>query len=195
MRNLFKYGGIAASIVLIAFGIGSIAVGAWGVSTVRDNLKQEQIFFGDHATDPAVPASQSGKQVKTGSQAHQFAQMMRKHALEATGGQVYSQMGRFLDAQGNPTSDEAKAAKDPKTGTPVENQARNIWVTETALTTALNTAYFGERVGVFGIVMGIALLLTGIGFLVLTLGVLRGPAAVKEKSRTSPVKEAVAVPH
>ena len=170
MRNLFKYGGIAASIVLIAFGIGSIAVGAWGVSTVRDNLKQEQIYFGDHATDPAVPASQSGKQVTTGSQAHQFAEMMRKHTLEATNGQVYAEMGRFLDAKGNPTSDESKAAKDPKTGQPVANEARNIWVTETALTTALNTAYFGERVGVFGIIMGVALLLTGIGFLVLTLG-------------------------
>jgi hypothetical protein len=170
MRDLFKYGGIAASIVLIAFGIGSIAVGAWGVSTVRDNLKQEQIYFGDHATDPAVPASQSGKLVTTGSQARQFAEMMRKHTLEATSGQTYSQMGRFLDAQGNPTSDQSKAAKDPKTGAPVENQARNIWVTETALTTALNTAYFGERVGVFGMIMGVALLLTGIGFLVLTLG-------------------------
>ena len=170
MRNLFKYGGIAASIVLIAFGVGSIAVGAWGISTVRDNLKQEQIYFGDHATDPAVPASQSGKQVTTGSQAHQFAEMMRTHALEATNGQVYAQMGRYVDAQGNPTNDQAKAAKDPKTGQPVANEARNIWVTETALTTALNTAYFGERVGVFGIVMGVALLLTGIGFLVLTLG-------------------------
>ena len=190
MRNLFKYGGIAASIVLIAFGVGSIAVGAWGINTVRDNLKQEQIFFGDHATDPAVPAGQSGKQVTTGSQAHQFAQMMRKHALEATGGQVYSQMGRFLDAQGNPTSDESKAAKDPKTGAPVENQARNLWVTETALTTALNTAYFGERVGVFGIVMGIALLLTGIGFLVLTLG---GALEQRETAATSAPKPAAAM--
>lgn len=170
MRNLFKYGGIAASIVLIAFGVGSIAVGAWGVSTVRDNLKQEQIYFGDHAMDPAVPAGQSGKQVTTGSQAHQFAEMMRTHTLEATNGQVYAQMGRYVDAEGNPTNDQVKAAKDLKTGQPVANEARNIWVTETALTTALNTAYFGERVGVFGIVMGVALLLTGIGFLVLTLG-------------------------
>jgi hypothetical protein len=79
-------------------------------------------------------------------------------------------MGRFLDPQGKETSDETKAAKDPKTGQPVPNRARDIWVTETALTTALNMAYFGERVGVFGIVMGAALLLTGIGFLVLTLG-------------------------
>jgi hypothetical protein len=95
---------------------------------------------------------------------------MRKHALEATDGQTYAETGRFLDANGNQTSDEAKAAKDPETGQPVENRARNIWVTETALATALNMAYFGERVGVFGIVMGIALMLTGIGFLVLTLG-------------------------
>jgi hypothetical protein len=182
MRNLFKYGGIIASVVLIAFGTGSIAIGAWGISTVRDNLKQEQIYFGDAAEDPAVPADQSGKQVTTGSQAHQFAEVMREHTLEATDGQVYSQMGRFLDANGNQTSDEAKAAKDPKTGQPVPNRAREIWVTETALTTALNMAYFGERVGVFGIVMGIALLLTGIGFLVLTLGgaLERKPAAATE---------------
>jgi hypothetical protein len=185
MRDLFKYGGIVASVILIAFGVGSIAVGAWGISTVRDNLKQEQIFFGDHATDPAVPANLSGKQVTTGSQAHEFAGMMRKHALEATGGQVYAEMGRFLDAQGNPTSDESKAAKDPKTGQPVANEARNLWVTETALTTALNTAYFGERVGVFGIVMGVALLLTGIGFLILTLGgaLERKEAAAKQVPR------------
>jgi len=117
-----------------------------------------------------VPAGLSGKQVTNGSQAREFGKMMRKDALEGTEGQTYAQMGRFLDKNGNPTSDEAKAAKDPQTGQPVENAKRNLWVTETALSTALNVAYFGERVGVFGIVMGLALLLTGIGFLVLTLG-------------------------
>jgi hypothetical protein len=45
-----------------------------------------------------------------------------------------------------------------------------MWVTETALTTALNVSFFAERVAFFSIVMGAALLLTGIGFLVLTLG-------------------------
>jgi hypothetical protein len=116
-RKLFQYGGIAASIVLIAFGAGSIAIGAWGINNVRDNLKAEQIYFGDHAQDPAVPADLSGKQVTTGSQAREFAQMMRTHALESTSGQTYAQMGRFIDKNGNPTSDEAQAAKDPKTGT------------------------------------------------------------------------------
>ena len=162
-RKLFEWGGIAASIMLIAFGIGSIAVGAWGINTVRDNLARENIVGTE---DSSIP----GQKVDTGSEARAFADVMRAHALEATDGQTYAEMGRFLDANGNQTSDEAQAAKDPQTGRPVENTARNIWVTQTALATALNVAYMGERVGVFGIVMGIALLLTGIGFLVLTLG-------------------------
>ena len=176
MRDWFKYGGIAASVILIVFGVGSIAVGAWGINTVRDNLAAENIVG---TPDSSIP----GQKVDTGSEARAFAQVMRKHALEATGGQTYAEMGRFLDAQGNPTSDEEKAAKDPKTGQPVENGLRNLWVTETALTTALNTAYMGERIGVFGIVMGIALILTGIGFLVLTLG-----GALESKPATEPAR-------
>ena len=93
-------------------------------------------------------------------------------------------MGRFLDANGKPTSDESQAAKDPKTGQPVENGLRNLWVTETALATALNVSYFAEHVGLcLGIVMGIALLLTGIGFLVLTLG---GLERKESRQKTAP---------
>jgi len=114
--------------------------------------------------------SVANETVDTGEKARCFASYMRIHALEATGGQTYAQMGRFLDANGKPTSDESQAAKDPKTGRPVENGARNLWVTQTALSTALNTSFFAEQVALFSIVMGFALLLTGIGFLVLTLG-------------------------
>ena len=117
--------------------------------------------------------SVANKQVLTGAQAKAFAAGMRKHTLEATGGQTYSQMGRFLDANGKPTNDEKAAAIDPQSKKPVENGARNIWVTETALTTALNTSFFAESVATFAIVMGAALLLVGGGFLVLTLRVLR----------------------
>jgi hypothetical protein len=162
-RKLFEYGGIAASVLLIALGIGSIGLGAWGFNEVRDNLARENIVG---TPDSSIP----GQKVNTGSEARAFASVMRKHALEATGGQTYAEMGRFLDAKGNPTSDESKAAKDPKTGQPVENGLRNLWVTETALTTALTMAYMGERLAVFGMVMGVALVLVGIGFLVLTLG-------------------------
>ena len=197
MRDIFKYGGIVASVVLIAFGAVSIGLGAWGINNVRDNLKLEQITGTPDMTPAAIKAegqnagltgvtypstSVAGKTIDTGSEARAFASYMRIHTLEATGGQTYAQMGRFLDAKGNPTSDETKAAKDPKTGQPVENGLRNLWVTETALTTALNMSFFAERVGMFGIVMGIALLLTGIGFLVLTLGgaLERKPAAARE---------------
>ena len=115
---------------------------------------------------------------------------MREHTLEATGGKTYAEMGRFLDANGNETNDEAAAAKDSETGEPVANGARNIWVTETALTTALNMSFMAERLAVFGIVVGVALLLTGVGFMILALGgALRRAAA--EKPRTG---EAIAAP-
>jgi hypothetical protein len=162
-RKLFEYGGIAASIVLIAFGVGAIAIGATGINEVRDNLARENIVG---TPDSSIP----GQKVDTGEEAKAFADVMRAHALEATDGRTYAEMGRFIDAQGNETNDEEQAAKDPESGQPVPNRARDIWVTETALATALNVAFFAERVAVFSIVMGIALLLTGAGFLVLTLG-------------------------
>jgi hypothetical protein len=166
--TLLRYGGVAASIVLIAFGIGACVAGVNGRSEVRDNVKAEQIVG-----TPDMAKSVANKQVLTGAQAKAFAQGMRKHALEATGGQTYSQMGRYLTASGKPTNDQKAAAVDPKTKQPVENGARNIWVTETALSTALNTAYFAESVATFAIVIGAALLLIGVGFGVLTLRVLR----------------------
>ena len=73
-------------------------------------------------------------------------------------------------SRGGGTDNDRFAAVDPKTQQPVSNHARDIWVTETALTTALNTSFFAERVAFFSVAMGIMLLLTGIGFLVLTLG-------------------------
>jgi hypothetical protein len=187
--NIFKWGGIAASVILIAFGIGSIGVGAWGIHYTRDQLKNEQIVGSPDMTPDAIKTeaqqagvtnvdfptcSVAGETVDTGKEAKCFASYMRIHTLEATGGQVYSEMPRFLDKNGKPTSDESQAAKDPATGAPVANHARDIWVTYTALSTALNTSYFAENVGVFGIVMGIALLLVGIGFLVLTFGLIEG---------------------
>jgi hypothetical protein len=175
-RKLFEWGGIAASIVLIAFGLGSIGVGIAGVNEVRDKLAQENIVGTD---DSSIP----GQKVDTGSEAKAFASVMRKHALESTDGLTYAEMGRYQSAAkpDDPagTSDEEAAAKDAS-GNPVSNGARDIWVTETALSTALNVAFFAERVVFFSIAMGIMLLLTGIGFLVLTLGgALRRSAAAE----------------
>ena len=173
MSKAIRYGGVVASIVLIAFGIGAVYTGIDGRDQVRSDLAREQIVGTPDSTIP-------GQLVDTGSEAHAFAAVMRKHTLAATDGKTYAQMPRFLDENGKGTNDEAAAAKDPKTGAPVENAARNIWVTSTALSTALNTAYFAESVATFAIVMGVALLLSGVGFLILTLRVLRTPVARTE---------------
>ena len=56
--KFFKYAGIAASIVLIAFGIGSIVTGLNGRSTVHDNLGLEQIT-GSPDMNPAAIAAEA----------------------------------------------------------------------------------------------------------------------------------------
>jgi hypothetical protein len=180
MRKLFVIGGIVAGLVLVVFGAAAISMGIDGRTTVRDSLKQEQIVFGA-ADDPAVAkyaAVWAEDDVRTGTQARAFAQIMHEHALEGSDGLPYSQMGRFVSAadpeNAAGTSDEAAALKDEK-GNPVSNSARNTWVTATALSTALNMSYMAEQMALFGIVVGIALLLSGFGFIILALGgALRG---------------------
>jgi len=183
MRKVFQYGGIAASIVLIAFGIGAVYMGVDGRSRVHSDLAREQIVGTDDSTIP-------GQLVDTGSEAQAFAATIRMHTLEATGGLTYSQMDRFIGKDGKPTSDEKLAAVNEETGKPVENGLRNMWINATALSTALNTAYFAESVATFAIVMGIALLLAGLGFAVLTFRALV-PAQSRQKDRT-PTAAAVA---
>jgi hypothetical protein len=183
MKKAFAYGGIAASVILIAFGIGAIAVGIDGRNEVRDAIAEQSITATPDAAELTNGELEPGQAIKTGTQARAFADVMEHHALESTEGKRYAEMGRFLTPSGQETSDEAAAAKDPKTGRPVENGLRNLWVTETALTTALNTSFFAERVAMFSIVMGVAMLLTGTGFLVLTLGGALGTVAVPTRKR------------
>lgn len=192
MRKWFAYGGIAASVMLIAFGIGAIVIGIDGRSDVRSAIAEQNITATPDAGELSNGKLDPGQAIKTGAQAKAFADVMEHHALESTQGQRYAEMGRFLTPGGKATSDENAAAKDPKTGQPVENGLRNLWVTETALTTALNTSFFAERVAMFSIVMGIAMLLIGIGFFVLTLGGALGAATVPSRSKTQPLGKASA---
>ena len=90
---------------------------------------------------------------------------MRIHALEATGGLTYAQMGRFQssaipDDPAEPATDRRSQGRQRQ---PISNGARKLWLTETALATALNVSYMAEQLSIFSIVVGIALVLTGIG--------------------------------
>lgn len=179
-KRFLEIGGLLAGIVLVVFGAVAIFMGVDGRNTVRDSIATEKILFGT-VEDPAVKKyaeEWAGQPVETGEQARAFAQIMHEHALEASGGVVYAEMGRYV-AAANPndpkgTSDAAAALKD-EDGQPVSNAARNTWVTATSLSTALNMSFMAENVSLFGIVMGVALLLAGVGFIVLALFAL-GPA-------------------
>jgi hypothetical protein len=201
MRKVFEIGGVVAAAVLIAFGVVAIVMGLNGRSTVTDSLKQEKIVGSPDMTPAAIKAeakdaglpsnlsfptmSVAGKKIDTGAKAHAFAGYMRIHALEASQGLTYAQMGRyqaqttapkqFTDGIGG-TNDTKYAVVDPKTKQPVANGRRDVWVTETALTTALNASYMADKISLFGVVVGIALLLSGLGFGILAIGgALRNP--------------------
>ncbi|MEX2031773.1 MAG: hypothetical protein WEA81_02790 [Dehalococcoidia bacterium] len=168
-RKLFEWGGIAAGIVLIAFGVAAIYMGVNGRNVVRDSIAEQKITATPDAGEITNGKLEPGQAIKTGADARAFADVMEFHALESTEGLRYAEMDRFLTPSGEQTSDEAEAAKT-EDGRPVENGLRNLWVTETALTTALNMSYMAEQLALFGIVVGVALLLSGIGFIILALG-------------------------
>ena len=220
MKKYLEIGGFVSGAILIAFGVAVIALGFGGRSTVNSSLKNEQITGTPDMTPAAIKAeaaksglgklnisyptcSVANKAIDNGGSARCFAQYMRIHALEATGGYVYAQMGMYMAKPGTPkaqlmpdgaTDNKAYAVLDPKTQQPVSNGARNVWVTETALTTALNVSYMATQLSLFSIVIGIALLLTGIGFVVLDWAALHQRKAKKaaEKSAVTVGKAALA---
>ena len=195
MKRFLEIGGVVAGVVLIAFGVAAIALGFNGKNTIGTELNNQQIVGTPDMSPTGIAAEVKGQPwakgfalptctvanlpVNSGDRARCFAQYMRIHTLEATQGVPFALMGRYVALPTAPesaltpdgaTSDTQYAVLDPTTNQPVENGARNIWVTETALTTALNASYMAEQMANFGIVVGIALLLSGIGFMILALG-------------------------
>jgi hypothetical protein len=221
MRKFFEIGGLVAAAVLIVFGAVAITMGANGRNTVNKSLSNEFIVGSSDMTPAAIKAeaqkagiassvkewptkSVANQKINTGDKARAFAGYMRIHALEASGGLTYAQMGRFVAKPGTPakftdgqgaTNIDKYALVDPKTKQPVDNGRRNVWVTETALTTALNTSYMASQLGLFGIVVGVALLLSGFGFAILAIGgALRNPqTAIAFLRRSTPKAPAVPV--
>ncbi len=189
-RRVLEIGGVIAGVIMIAFGIGALVMSINARNTVSDEVASEQIVGSADMNPTAIATAMqeaglenvaaptcdvADQPIENGTDARCFAQYMRIHALESSGGLTYSQMGRFLAASDptNPagTNDDTAAVKD-ESGKPVSNAARNTWVTETALSTALNVSYMAEQIALFGLIVGIALLLSGIGFIILALIVL-----------------------
>jgi hypothetical protein len=185
-----RIGGIAAAAVLIIFGVAAAVQGINGKSLVHDKLKQESIVGIPTFTPAAIAAeikksgvsgldvptcAVAGKPIDDGASARCFAEYMRLDALMATGGKTYAQMPRFATKDGKGTNDETLALTYPN-GRAMDNPARNVWVTETALSNALNTSYMAQQVSLFGIAVGGAFLLVGLLLAAFSLSGVRLPA-------------------
>jgi hypothetical protein len=189
-RKSARLAGIAAALILIVFGIAAVAKGIDGHSTVRDSLALEAVK-GEAGMTPSVIAGKAkaaglkavdlptcsveGKSIANGTDARCFAQYMRVDALLASGGKTYAQMPRYASKDGKGTDELAIAIKFPN-GVGMPNPARNVWITETALTTALNTSYMAEQISLFGIAVGGAFLLVGLLIGAAALGGIRVPS-------------------
>jgi len=168
------------------------------IAVARQQAGAEPIDF----TPVVAPScSVAGEPVDDGSSARCFAEYLRIHALGSTSGLTYAQMGRFMAAPDAPaaetdfnggTSNEEVALIDERSGQPVSNGVRNLWVTATALSSALNLAYTAEQISLFGIVVGFALLLTGIGLMILAVAVLHRAPSTVEAGAKAPAREATA---
>ena len=202
--RVFKWGGVVSGGVLIAFGIAVIVLALLGRNTLDDELSRQQIT-GTPDMSPAtiVPGIEAaglkdvdipdcdvaGKPIDSGPRARCFAQYMFIHALEGTGGFVYSEMGRYAAKPGAPadqlapgggTNNPEFAQIDPVTKQPASNGARDLWVTETALSTGLNVTFMASLLVLFVLLVGVALLLAGVGFIVIGLGLLPPRRAAEE---------------
>ena len=145
--NILKYGGVAASRPH-HLRHRSIAIGAAGRNTVQNNLSAEKIVGTPDMTPKAIKAAGTEAGLKNVDhadlqrrrQGHRqrdrcplLRRYMRIHALEATGGLVYAEMGRYLDANGKPTDNEKAAAIDPEDQAAGRQPGPQPVVNETAL--------------------------------------------------------------
>jgi len=145
------------SVLAIVVGILMVVGGVWGIVFTHNNIAREKITTPMDASIPNVP-------VRGPLTLKSQSDIIRFHTLRMTKGETYSQMPQKvskLDSNGNPILDDKGEL------VMIPNDARNIWVTATTLTTALNlgiiTYLFSSLIVCFGLIS----ILTGIIFLVL----------------------------
>ena len=130
-----------------------VGVGLWGRRETSRALARERV------EDPAG----NGQRVTSAAAARSAAELIRRNTLAATGERTYAEIDPYLDADGRPTSDAADAAKDERTGAPVENPDHDLWIQSTTLQSALLQAYMAFRMSDLTIALGAALAVAGLG--------------------------------
>ena len=152
-KKLLNLSACLAVVVGIILIIGAV----WGVCFTYKNISREKIVTPSDASIPEKP-------VLGPLTLKSEADIIREHTLHTTGGKTFAEMPRQIqkmDENGNPVVD--------KDGNPVmvANTARDIWITATALTTALNLGIVTYVFSGFIFLFGLISIWTGIVFFIL----------------------------
>jgi len=150
MNKILKTSGVLAIIA----GIVMITFGIWGIVFTYKNVARENIITPSDASIPEKP-------VRGPFTLKAQADIIREHALNSTGGLTYAEMPRQIAK----VDENGKTVLDDN-GEPVmvSNEARNIWVTATTLTTALNLGIITYAFSGLVLLLGLISVWTGITF-------------------------------
>jgi hypothetical protein len=150
MKKILKI----ASILAIIAGIVLIIGGVWGVKFTYKNVAQEKIMT---TPDSSLPNRLVSGPMTLKAQ----ADVIREHTLKTTGGKTYAEMPREIQK----VDEKGKALFNSK-GEPLmaQNTARDLWITATTLTTALNLGIITYAFSGLIILFGLVSIMTGYVF-------------------------------
>jgi len=181
MKKAFPIGLMIVGLLFLAGGGYTLYRGWDAKAQVRDELAAQHIVTTPDASIPNVP-------VTSAATAQSMADIIEHHMLEATGGQTYAEMDRFLATDGGTTSDEAAALTD-KDGNPIANPLREVAFQATALRTSLYTSVMAFNVA--DLVLGLGLMIAVVGIAITGLGVALGGLAIPSLGRKLHVEPVV----
>jgi hypothetical protein len=184
MKKAFPVILMVLGLVFLGAGFYTVARGFDAKDQVRDELISQAI------TTPA-DASIPNARVDDPATAKSMADIINVHALEASEGRTYSELGRFLAKDGGDTSDEALALKGAD-GKPVPNPVRNTAFQAAALRTSLYTSVMAWNVS--DLVIGLGAMIAVLGLAVGGVGVALAGLSIPAFSRKVHV-EPVAAAH
>lgn len=154
MKNIL----LISTVLAVVAGICMVLGGSWGIWFTYTNVARENIITSGEASIPNAP-------VRGPLTLKAQADIIRVHTLKATGGKTFAEMPPKI-AKLNPDGTSAVDAS----GTPimVANTGRDIWVTATTLTTALNLGIITYAFSALIIFLGLVSVWTGITFYALS---------------------------
>lgn len=146
-----------SSVFVKVAGVFMLLAGVYGAIYTYNSIARENIITPQEA---AISSASVRGPLTLKAQ----ADIIRVHTLKATGGQVFADMPRSV-----PHVDDKGKQVLGKDGKPVmvDNAARNIWVTATTLTTALDLGILTYAFSAFVIFMGLVMI--GFGYILCKL--------------------------